>query len=150
MIDNLDRKPWKLLKRVLPQHTDHAGVMWHGAYLCWLEEARVEALAQVGLTYQELSSKGYEMPVISIEINYINALKHGELIMLESYSLPRTLARWPWKTNFLRDGLIVAKAKVDLVLVEKVGSSSRLIRKVPDQILSPLLKLQLGPGLRNN
>ena len=34
---------WLLERRVLPQHTDHAGVMWHGAYLAWLEEARVEA-----------------------------------------------------------------------------------------------------------
>ena len=34
--------PWVLQRRVLPQHTDHAGVMWHGAYLAWLEEARVE------------------------------------------------------------------------------------------------------------
>ena len=25
-------RPWRLRKRVLPQHTDHAGVMWHGAY----------------------------------------------------------------------------------------------------------------------
>ena len=40
---------WLLQRRVLPQHTDHAGVMWHGAYLAWLEEARVEALAAVGL-----------------------------------------------------------------------------------------------------
>ena len=26
-----------LTKRVLPQHTDYAGVMWHGAYVQWLE-----------------------------------------------------------------------------------------------------------------
>ena len=145
MIERKEVHPWKLLKRVLPQHTDHAGVMWHGAYLSWLEEARVEALAQVGLTYQELSSKGFEMPVVALQINYINALKHGEIVLLESYSLPRSLARWPWKTNFLRNGLIVAKAKVDLVLVKKIGTESRLIREAPNQISSSLLKLQLGP-----
>ena len=27
--------PWKLSKLVLPQHTDHAGVMWHGTYVNW-------------------------------------------------------------------------------------------------------------------
>ena len=32
---------YTLTKRVLPQHTDYAGVMWHGAYVQWLEEARV-------------------------------------------------------------------------------------------------------------
>ena len=42
--ERYDAIPWRLCKRVLPQHTDHAGVMWHGAYVAWLEEARVEAL----------------------------------------------------------------------------------------------------------
>ena len=51
MRDNIDSKALRLIKCVLPQHTDHAGVMWHGVYLNWLEEARIEALSQVGLTY---------------------------------------------------------------------------------------------------
>lgn len=40
---------WTLTMRVLPQHTDYAGVLWHGAYVQWLEEARVEALQAAGL-----------------------------------------------------------------------------------------------------
>ena len=59
-------QPWTLSKIVLPQHTDHAGVMWHGACLGWLEEARVAALAEVGLSYKEVSEQGYEMPVTSL------------------------------------------------------------------------------------
>ena len=67
--DKLAGSPWRLYKHVLPQHTDHAGVMWHGAYLSWLEEARVDALAQVGLPYKDLSAKGFELPVVSLNIN---------------------------------------------------------------------------------
>ena len=40
------QRPWQIERTVLPQHTDHAGVMWHGSYLAWLEEARVDALRQ--------------------------------------------------------------------------------------------------------
>ena len=147
MIDSSDIQPWKLYKFVLPQDTDHAGVMWHGAYLNWLEEARVEALAAVGLPYKNLSSQGFEMPVVSIKINYITAITHGELVTLESRSLPRQFARWPWETEFFRDGELIAKAKVDLVLVKKFGEDYRLIRKVPDHISKTLLKLELGPQL---
>ena len=25
-----------------PHHTDYAGIVWHGTYLTWMEEARVE------------------------------------------------------------------------------------------------------------
>ena len=28
-----------------PHHTDYAGIVWHGTYLTWMEEARVEYLA---------------------------------------------------------------------------------------------------------
>lgn len=28
--------------RVQPHHTDYAGIAWHGSYIAWMEEARVE------------------------------------------------------------------------------------------------------------
>ena len=141
-----ESQPWKLIKDVLPQHTDHAGVMWHGAYLNWLEEARVTALADAGLSYKDLSDQGFEMPVVSIQINYISSVLHGERVLLESRSLARKLARWPWVTKFLRDGAVVAEARVDLVLVQKFGNRHRLIRKVPDPIATIMHKLQSGPS----
>ena len=147
MKDISDSRAWRLSKRVLPQHTDHAGVMWHGAYLSWLEEVRVEALNQVGLPYKDLSAQGYEMPVVSLEINYMSAVFHGDLVLLESRSLPRKFARWPWVTKFLRDGVLVAEAKVDLVLIKTIGKEHHLVRTVPNQISNYLLKLQLGQDL---
>ena len=53
---------------MLPQHTDHAGVMWHGAYVAWLEEARVEALAAAGLSYSVMAGMRLEMPVVSMTV----------------------------------------------------------------------------------
>ena len=67
---------WKLTKTVLPQHTDHAGVMWHGTYVDWLEEARIDALYKVGMNYEKISAEGYELPVISLLVNYKIAIKH--------------------------------------------------------------------------
>ena len=62
------RNYWQLIKETLPQHTDHAGVLWHGYYLYWLEEARLDALSKAGLKYIDLIKDGYEMPVVSIDI----------------------------------------------------------------------------------
>ena len=70
MILNETPVPFRLKKIVLPQHTDHAGVMWHGAYVSWIEEIRVETLNSVGLNYFDLSSSGYEFPVVSLNIDY--------------------------------------------------------------------------------
>ena len=147
MIESSNNRPWKLIKRVLPQHTDHAGVMWHGSYVSWLEEARIEALNQVGITYMELSLQGFEMPVVSLEINYISALRHGEIVLLESTCSPRKGARWPWLTSFIKENVVVAEARVELVLIRRSGENLRLVKSIPEQIASPLLKLQCGPEL---
>jgi acyl-CoA thioester hydrolase len=31
-----------MLISVQPHHTDYAGIVWHGTYIAWMEEARVE------------------------------------------------------------------------------------------------------------
>ena len=90
---------------MLPQHTDHAGVMWHGSYTAFLEEARINALARVGLSYSEISALGYEMPVVSMRIDYLKPLRHGEKFTLHSWLLARKGIRLPWKINFLKNGL---------------------------------------------
>ena len=93
--------PWRLEKRVLPQHTDHAGVMWHGAYVGWLEEARVEALATAGLEYAVMADLGMEMPVVSLRLRYLRALRHGDCVTLESRCLTPSGVRWPWRCSLL-------------------------------------------------
>ncbi len=133
---------WNIHKTVLPQHTDHAGVMWHGSYVSWLEEARIEALLKVGLSYSDLSEHGYEMPVISMEITYHKSLYHGELVKLQSWVLPREGVRWPWITKFIsNNGSLAAKAKVSLALVRNDRGVNKVIRKVPDQFSQALENL---------
>jgi acyl-CoA thioester hydrolase len=100
--ESVTRLPWQLSKRVLPQHTDHGGVMWHGAYVGWLEEARVEALAAVGLPYRLMALEGLEMPVVRLEMSYKRALLHGDQVVLQSHALAPEGPRWRWQTRLLR------------------------------------------------
>jgi acyl-CoA thioester hydrolase len=139
---------WTLQRRVLPQHTDHAGVMWHGAYLGWLEEARVEALAQAGLAYSDLSARGLELPVVSLAIDYRQALRHGDLVRLESQVLPRRGVRLPWRTRFVTaGGVLAAEARVDLVLVDlgRGPTQRRLARQLPADLAEAVATLVRGP-----
>lgn len=139
---------WCLRRRVLPQHTDHAGVMWHGAYLAWLEEARVEALAEAGLAYSALSSRGLELPVVGLRLEYRQALLHGEAVEIRSRMLPRSGVKLPWHSRFLSQaGELAAEAWVDLVLVDLSGSASRrrLRRRLPEDLEQALAQLRSGP-----
>ncbi len=140
-----EENSWLLEKIVLPQDTDHAGVMWHGCYLRWLEEARIQALSSVGLSYSDLSNDGFEMPVVELKIKYLLPLFHGDQVLLKSLVLEGRGPRIRWETQFLKDSkLFVALAKVDLVLVKKENSVSRLMRKAPAYISQAFDDLQKG------
>jgi acyl-CoA thioester hydrolase len=143
---------WRLRRRVLPQHTDHAGVMWHGAYLTWLEEARVEALAAVGLAYSELSARGLELPVVQLTIQYLQPLRHGDAVEVISRVLPRQGLKLCWISQFIsgegRDGQLAAEAKVELVLVDRSGEGAtfRLRRRWPEDLAAAAMALAQCEG----
>ena len=143
-------QPWCLQRRVLPQHTDHAGVMWHGAYVAWLEEGRVEALASVGLDYAELSSRGLELPVVSLGIEYRQPLRHGDQVTLLSEVLPFKGVKLPWACRFLDpDDRLVAVARVELVLVSSPrGQTPKVLRRYPEDLGRAVARLQTGPEER--
>ena len=139
---------WHLERRVLPQHTDHAGVMWHGAYLAWLEEARVEALAAVGLAYSDLSAQGLELPLVHVAVDYKQALLHGDIVQLWSEVLPRRGVKLPWRSWFVAPGgALAAEARVDLVLVDcSTGPGQRkVLRRLPAELAAAIDSLVRGP-----
>ena len=139
---------WQLIKTVLPQHTDHAGVMWHGSYLNFLEEGRIDALDQVGFSYSKLSKNGFEIPVISIQMSYKKSFFHGEKILLTSQFKLENKIRVTCKTLFLKsNGDIGAEAIIGLVVVRKINDSIKLVRELPEPIKNILLKLEEGPKI---
>lgn len=145
------KEAWRLQRRVLPQHTDHAGVMWHGAYVAWLEEARVEALAAAGLAYNILSAAGLEMPVVGLVINYRSPLMHGDQVEVRSLVLPHRGLRLGWHSWFLGPGEeVAAEAQVELVLVDfSAGPQKRrALRHPPKQLAEALRTLRKGPTPR--
>ena len=141
LTDSVTPLPWALEKRVLPQHTDYAGVMWHGAYVNWLEEARVEALDAAGLRYAEMTASHIDMPVVSLKIEYRRALRHGDRIRLESVFGERAGVRWPWHSRFLMGGRLMAEAWIDLVMLHR----GRVLRHPPEPMAAALKKLREGP-----
>ena len=138
------RNHWIIRKEVMPQHTDHAGVLWHGYYLNWLEEARIDALSKVGIKYIDLIKDGYEMPVVSIEIKYKSPILHGEEILIESEFVINESPRIKINSNFIgRNNIIMTSSSIDLVLINKENFS--IVRKKPKFFLEALNKLKNGP-----
>ena len=131
---------WKINKIVLPQNTDHAGVMWHGNYFNWLEEARINALSEVGVNYFDLTKRGYELPLINSSIKYIKPLYLGDKIIIESIF---NIGKSP-KINVISIFLnekkeVLTKAEVNIVLINKDNFS--IIRRRPEFLSKAFRKL---------
>ena len=133
-------KIWKIKKLVLPQHSDHAGVMWHGTYFNWLEESRINALAEVGVNYFDLIKKGFDLPLINSSIKYIVPLFIGEEITIESVFNISKSPKINVNSKFLNSNSeILTIAEVNLVLINKINFS--IIRKRPDFLSKAFIKL---------
>ena len=134
------KKVWKINKTVLPQHSDHAGVMWHGRYFNWLEEGRINALSKSGINYFDLTKKGFELPLISSSIKYILPLCIGDEIIIESLFNIGKSPKIKINSKFINESKkVTTLAEVNLVLVDKNNFS--IIRKRPDFLSKAFLKL---------
>jgi len=137
-------KPWELNKKVLPQHTDHAGVVWHGTYLNWLEESRIDSIGKAGIEYIELLNRGFEMPVYKIEIKYLIPIMIGDEIIIKSSFITNQGPRIQVHSTFtnLRKK-IHAEASIDIVLINK--ETFKIVRKRPDFLENYFNNLRKGP-----
>ena len=135
-----EKKIWKINKIVLPQHSDHAGVMWHGTYLNWLEEGRINALSKVGINYFDLTNNGFELPLVDISIKYISPWFLGDNITIETIFNVSKSPKINIHSKFIsKSKKIHTIAVVNLVLINKNNFS--IIRKRPDFISKAFVKL---------
>lgn len=64
------KKTVSYIRRVNYYETDKMGITHHSNYVRWMEEARVEYLRQIGISYKEMEDKGIVSPVIGLSCKY--------------------------------------------------------------------------------
>jgi acyl-CoA thioester hydrolase len=121
---------------VQPHHTDYAGVVWHGSYVRWMEEARVDALRTVGIEFADLVAMGCDLPVVELSLNYRKPLQMGDIAIVRSYLLRREKVRWVWSQNIELQGTNTVYVEGKVVLVALDRKQSRLLRSLPPQLQS--------------
>lgn len=58
--------------------TDQMGIVHHSNYIRYMEEARTELLAQIGVPYDAIENTGILIPVLSVSCEYRKACRFGE------------------------------------------------------------------------
>lgn len=129
--------------RVQPHHTDYAGSVWHGAYVNWMEEARVECLRSHGVNFSDLVELGCDLPVVELSIRYRRSLKMGMEALVRTRMQGRDGVRLNWMYNIqsLDQKDLYLTATVTLVPVDR--ARGKIMRQLPT-VLEKTLDLCLG------
>ncbi len=118
-------------QKVYYADTDAYGVVWHGAYLRWLEAGRVELCEQLGLNLIDLKSKDIAIPVVNMNVRYKASAKINDSIIIET-SIKKVT---PLSVTFYQtirnkeNGTLYIQAEFDTVAINNNG---KLYRKMPD------------------
>jgi acyl-CoA thioester hydrolase len=131
--------------QVYPHHTDYAGLVWHGTYIAWLEEARVAYLQSVGVEFADLVKAGCDLPVVELSIRYHRALRLGMTALIRTrLTLKGVRLNCEYQIQSPDQQELYVTAQVTLVAVNL--ETGRIIRRLPPDLKQMLGKL--SPSLQ--
>ncbi|MBD2045067.1 acyl-CoA thioesterase [Coleofasciculus sp. FACHB-64] len=124
-----------------PHHTDYAGIVWHGSYITWMEEARVECLRSIGIEFADLVALGCDMPVVDLSVRYHRPLRMGMSAVLKTRMADTEGVRinWDYQIQSLDGQELYVTAKVTLVVVDR--EKGKIMRQLPPTMKDALARL---------
>jgi acyl-CoA thioester hydrolase len=127
---------------VHPHHTDYGGIVWHGTYLTWMEEARVECLRSIGIDFADLVAMGCDLNVVDLSIRYRRALRMGESAIVKTRTIDMTGVRIVWEYEIQSENreLVYLTGTVTLVAVDR--EKGKIMRQLPASVKDALVKMR--------
>jgi len=117
--------------KVYYEDTDAGGVVYYANYLKYLERARTEALATIGLSNLQIKKKFGALIIIkSCNIEYKKSAHLEDLLTIRSFVKSATKTSFFMNQFITKDEISIVEAQVHLVFVNEKGKPV----KVPDII----------------
>ena len=120
--------------------TDQMGLVHHGSYVNYFEEARISWISNLGFSYSEMEKSGIILPVSKLNINYLRpAYFENDLVVnVELAELPTS--RLIFNYTITKKGEVVVTGTTVLAFLNK--ETKKPVR-CPDYMLekvTPLFK----------
>lgn len=133
--------------RAQPHHTDYAGVVWHGSYISWMEEARVECLRFVGIEYANLVALGCDLPVVKLSVRYHRQIQLGmaAVVRTRMAEVDGVQINWDYQIQSPDGQQLYVTAQVTLVAVDQ--QKGKIMRQLPPEMEDILARLAAIPGV---
>ncbi|MFQ4143230.1 thioesterase family protein [Chlorogloeopsis sp. ULAP02] len=127
--------------RVQPHHTDYLGVVWHGTYIAWMEEARVECLRSIGIEYADLVVLGCDLPVVELSLRYHRSIQLGMVAVVKTRMAEVTGVRinWDYVIESPNRQELYVTGTVALVALDR--ERGKVMRQLPASVKDALAKI---------
>ncbi|MBW4512595.1 MAG: acyl-CoA thioesterase [Scytonematopsis contorta HA4267-MV1] len=126
--------------KVQPHHTDYAGVVWHGRYINWMEEARVECLRSIGMEFADLVALGCDLSVVGLSIKYHRSLRLGvSAIVKTRLEVSGVRMNWNYAIVSPDQQELYVTAQVTLVPLDK--ERGKIMRQLPSNFQEALTRI---------
>jgi len=118
--------------RVRYAEVDRMGSLHHSRYFVLLEEARSEALRELGLTYRDMEDGGWFIVVVNASCRFRVPARYDDVLLVETVLARVTHTRIDHTYRVLRksDGQLLAEAQTTLACVDREGN----LQAIPDKL----------------
>lgn len=127
--------------QIHPHHTDYAGIVWHGTYVAWMEEARVEFLRSHGINFADWVAAGVDLPVVDLSLRYRQSLGLGMRALIRAWPEPRRGVRLIWQYDIQNAHTAETCVAGTVVLAPVDHQTRRVLRRLPDALNHALDRL---------
>ena len=126
--------------RAQPHHTDYGGIVWHGTYLTWMEEARVEALRSRGINFEDLVAIGCNLPVVELSIRYLQPVRMGmeAIVKTRMNEMEGVRIHFDYQIESIEGEVLFLTGRVTLVAVNL--ESGKVMRRLPASVKDALMR----------
>ena len=117
--------------------TDAYGVVWHGAYLRWMEMGRVDLCEKLGLDLVELKNMDVALPVTNMNVRYKASAKLNDTVLVETWIEKLT----PISVTF---GQTIKNAETEATFIQAefvvvaINGEGKLYRRMPENLKNAL------------
>ena len=112
--------------------TDKMGITHHSNYIRWMEEARIDLLAQIGWDYPKLEAMGIVSPVIGVTCDYKRPTTFADKITITATMKDFGGVKYTFDYEMKKqDGTIVCTGSSFHALLNTAGSPVRMKRDYP-------------------
>ena len=116
--------------KIYIEDTDMGGIVYYANYFKFIERARSNLVASLGIDQLELRSSGAIFVVRNVSAEYLSPARMDDNLRVQTEVLDGSPVRWILQQDIWDEKDLLFRAKVTIVLIDSNGKPIRLPAKL--------------------